>query len=190
MQQSTSPGDSWLTHPALRRVVALAHHGRVRDMNGMFLWHEWPDNDIPTRVRWCGVITIPRPSRIQTALPSATPLKSLMFTKWFVLFATETVLHRWHKGPFWLLIKKAWRGSSRPPWMCFSHYHPIITSRKLCLPSRLIQHSSSSAAARHSLSTWKQQKLDFILIFAANGDITSKRAERILWNIGTRDKKK
>lgn len=73
----------------------------------------------------------------------------ISISKWFALFASETVpetvLLLWYKGPFWLMVKNAWRGSARPPWMYFSHYHPIITSRKLYLPS-----SPHSALQQHS----------------------------------------
>lgn len=62
LQQSIFPGDSLLAHPVLRRVVAPAQRGWVRDMNGMFFWHEWrSDNGIPTLLCWCSVITNPLP---------------------------------------------------------------------------------------------------------------------------------
>lgn len=42
---------------------------------------------------------------------------------------------------------------------------------------RLIQQSSSTAAALYSSSTWKQQKLDFILIFAAGCGMLNQREQ-------------
>lgn len=72
-------------------------------------------------------------------------------------------------------------GEALGPSECISHITiPSSLPGSFTSPLRLIQHSCSTAAASHSSSTWKQQKLDFILIFAADVDVTSKGAEHPL----------
>lgn len=120
------------------------------------------------------------PQRIQ--MPSPQHVETFVFTKWFVWFPTETVL--WCKGPFWLVIKKAWWGSS-----------PLDVS--LTLPSRHHIHKALSpphpALQQHSccftlfihLETAKGWLLSDFCCYDV--DVTSNGAQQILWNIGTRD---
>lgn len=183
LQQSTFPGDSWLAHPVLRRVVAPAQRGWVRDMNGMFFWHEWrSDNDIPTLLCWCSMITNPLPRVYRRH-----PLNTFKIVGIYKIVCVVSLLKLlWHKGPFWLVMKKAWRGSS--PRMYFSHYHPVITSRKLYF--RLIQHRQRSCCFTLfiHLETAKGWLLSDFCRYDV--DVASNAAEQILWNIGTRDRKK
>lgn len=140
LQQSTFPGDSWLAHPALRRVVAPAHRGRVRDMNGMFFWHEWrSDNDIPTLAWWCSVITIPLAPLENRDVPS---------TRWNIsLYQMVCVDTHWNSAGVvvWrsFLTGDKERVMGKLPPGCISHI-TIPSSH----PQGSISASSSTATAQ------------------------------------------
>lgn len=153
-QQSTFPGDSWLAHPVLRRVVTVdAYVIWMACSSGM------NDSQTMTFRRWRGDAVwsqLPWPHQNTDAVPSA---------RWNIsLHKMVCVVSHWN-GAASVVERSFLTGDGEAPfWMCLSHYHPVITSTKLYL--RLIQHCNSTAAVSHASSTWKQQKDDFCLIFA------------------------